>query len=154
MPQLASFHYFSLAVFHPVLLALQIRLVVTVLVIWRKYEVIYARMHNNLKELRWFENSEETLCTFDVFIKICHSYNSYNIFFPKLLLLENLFYCMLLKIFLVALTIIKANSLRCVSGASRITNEVSGTVKNSNITCKSDTKFCVKLATDATINGG
>uniref|UniRef100_A0A1I7VT06 Uncharacterized protein n=1 Tax=Loa loa TaxID=7209 RepID=A0A1I7VT06_LOALO len=47
-----------------------------------------------------------------------------------------------------------ANSLQCIYGGHGAINEKSGTIRDINVTCQSQTKFCLKLESDATVNGG
>ncbi|CAG9536731.1 unnamed protein product [Cercopithifilaria johnstoni] len=60
---------------------------------------------------------------------------------------------MLHRIFLVALTIVTVNSLQCIFNGFGIVNEKSGAIKDSVVTCQSETEFCLKLESDTTANG-
>lgn len=61
---------------------------------------------------------------------------------------------MLLTTFLVSLAVVKTNSLQCTVGGYGIINQKSGAIKESTVTCQSQTKFCVKLESDTIVNGG
>uniref|UniRef100_A0A0R3RWX0 Activin_recp domain-containing protein n=1 Tax=Elaeophora elaphi TaxID=1147741 RepID=A0A0R3RWX0_9BILA len=58
-----------------------------------------------------------------------------------------------LSIFLVAVIIATANSLQCIYGGYGVVNERSGTIRETDVTCKSQTRFCLTLESDTTVNG-
>lgn len=60
---------------------------------------------------------------------------------------------MLLKILLIASVVVMANSLQCIYGGHGAVNERSGTIRDINVTCRSQTKFCLKLESDTILSG-
>ncbi|KAL4003090.1 Activin types I and II receptor domain family protein [Acanthocheilonema viteae] len=60
---------------------------------------------------------------------------------------------MLVRIFLIALTVSTVNSLQCIFGGHGVVNEKSGSIRETNVTCQSQTKFCLKLESDTKKNG-
>lgn len=61
---------------------------------------------------------------------------------------------MLAKFLFIAALFTGVNSLRCVFGGQGTVNGQTGVSTDTNVTCRSTTKYCVKLESDTTLNGG
>ncbi|VDK61513.1 unnamed protein product [Gongylonema pulchrum] len=61
---------------------------------------------------------------------------------------------MFYKLLIIGSVVVAVNSLRCVFGGQGTVNGQTGASTDTNVTCRSSTKFCVKLESDTTLNGG